>query len=196
MATFTAYPNADGYYDSSASLTNGSSQWIAGNAFFGYSYVARFTNVTIAKNSTISDATFTFWYNSGGGTPAIRLALEAADNPSYPSSRADAAGRTITTNYWDYSRAWNASFSSTSYTTGSWHASAQEVVDRAGWASGQAWQLFFRDNSSPSYAYVQCYGIAETGTSMDPSISVTYTEPAKPAHPFLRRRTRTFQRSF
>lgn len=191
MPTFTAYPNRDAYYTSST-LNTDPGQFVAGNAGAPNHYVARFTNVTIAKNSTISNATLTLSMNSGSGTTKLTIGMEAADNPAYPSSASDAGGRTLTASTAAYDRA----YSGGSYTTASFAGSVQEVVDRSGWASGNAMQLFARDNASSSWNYIQPYGVAAMGTSSDPYITINYTEPAKPARPFLRRRTRTFQRSF
>lgn len=191
MPTFTAYPNRDGYYTSST-LNNDPGQWVGGNAGAPNNYVARFTNVTIAKNATISSATATIDIASGSGTTKLTIGLEAADNPAYPSSAADAGGRTLTSS----TAAYNRAYSGGSYTTNSWAGSAQEVVDRSGWASGNAMQLFMRDNASAAWNYIQPYGVAAAGTANDPYITINYTEPAKPARPFLRRRTRTFRRAF
>lgn len=173
MTTFTAYPNRDGYYTSST-LTNDGGQFVAGNAGAPNHYVARFTNVTIPKNSTISNATLTLSISYGSGTTKLTIGLEAADNPAYPSSASDAGGRTLTSSTVAYDRA----YSSGSYTTSSWSGSAQEVVDRSGWASGNAMQLFARDNASASWNFIQPYGVAAAGTTNDPYITINYTEPA------------------
>lgn len=197
MATFTAYPTADAMWVSSTwdsagtNILNGNSAG-ARNAVFG------FANVTVPKNATISSAILNtnIYSGSGTGTLALRFCLEDADNPAFPTSAADANGRTLTTAYADYSAARPASGTG-SYDWPDFAASVQEVVDRSGWASGNYMNVFSKDNGSSAGTATRYYSVDQTGTSQDPYITINYTDPpAAGALPFLRRRTRTFQRSF
>lgn len=190
MPTFNAYPNADGYWRSDGTFDTTSTAWVAGyTGTRAYGAFFRFTNVTIAKNSTISAATMNFTTTVGAGTPDVRMAMEAADNPAFPTTKADAEGRTITSSYGTYATAWPGAGRRTS---ADFAGSVQEVVDRSGWASGQAMQHHWRDNKATGSNYIQGYTIERAGTTDDPYLSITYTEPAK-AQPVFRRRTRTFK---
>lgn len=190
MPTFAAYPNADGYWRSTGTFDTGGTDFIAGyTGASTYGAFFRFTNVTIAKNSTISAATMNFTTSNGAGTPDIRIAMEAADNPAFPTSKTDAEGRTITSSYGTYSTLWPGAGRRT---TPDFSGSVQEVVDRSGWASGQAMQEHWRDFKATGSNFVQGRCIERTGTTDDPYISITYTAPAK-AQPVFRRRTRTFK---
>jgi len=190
MPTFNAYPNADGYWRSGGTFNTTGTAWVAGyTGTLAYGAFFRFTNVTIAKNSTISAATMDFTTTVGAGTPDIRMAMEAADNPAFPTTKADAEGRTITSSYGTYATAWPGAGRRTS---ADFAGSVQEVVDRSGWASGQAMQHHWRDNKATGSNYIQGYTIEWAGTTNDPYLSITYTEPAK-AQPVFRRRTRTFK---
>lgn len=196
MTTFTAYPNADAAHTSSGSWSTTGTSILNGFSSLSRQAVFGFSNVTIANAATISSAVFDTYISSGGGsgTLALRLTMEDADNPAFPTSVTDSNGRTLTTATADFSGSRPSSGSY--YTWPDFTSVVQEVVDRAGWASGNAMNLFIRDNGSSSGTYTQYYSIDQTGTSMDPYITINYTEPANPARPFLRRRTRTFRRAF
>ena len=132
-------------------------------------------NVTIAPGSTISSNTATLIILSRAGTAAdLRFRYEDADNPTYPTSGSDYDGRARTT-----AELLQTNSSGTgSWTSNSFHASGQEVIDRGGWASGNAKQLFIEDNGSSAH-----YGAFEnriTVYSLDsgsgtPQINWTYS---------------------
>lgn len=175
MPTYSAYPNADGYFRTGTTFDTTGSAWVAGYTSAAFGAFFRYTNVTIAKNSTISAATMDFTTTVGVGTPDIRMAMEAADDPAFPTSQADASGRTITSSYGTYATAWPGAGRRTS---ADFAGSVQEVVDRAGWASGQAMQHHWRDNKGTGSNYIQGYCVERAGTTDDPYLSITYTEPA------------------
>lgn len=188
MPTFNAYPNADGYWSGSGTFNTTGTDFVAGYTGTNFGAFFRLTGVTIASGSTITAATQDYTKNSGAGTPDIRIACEAADNATFPSSKADAEGRTITSSY--------ANITSLPAdgrrTTPDFSASVQEVIDRGGWASGNAIQVHWRDNKATGSNFIQGRCIERTGTADDPYFSITYTAPAK-AQPVFRRRTRTFK---
>lgn len=175
MPTFNAYPNADGYWASNGTFNTTGQAWVAGYSSVAYGAFFRFTNVTIASGSTVSAATMNFTTTVGAGTPDIRMAMEAADDPAFPTTQSDAAGRTITTSYGTYNTAWPGAGART---TPDFAASVQNVIDRGGWASGQAMQHHWRDNKATGSNYIQGYTVERAGTTDDPYLSITYTEPA------------------
>jgi hypothetical protein len=176
MTTYAAYPNADGYWRSDAVFDTTGTAWVAGyTGTRGYGAFFRFTSVTIPAGATIDACTMDFTTTVGAGTPDIRMSFEAADNPAFPTSKADAEGRTVTTAYGNYTTAWPGTGRRT---TPSMAASLQEVVDRGGWASGNAIQNHWRDFKATGSNYIQGYTIERTGTTGDPYLTVDYTEAA------------------
>lgn len=149
--------------------TNGSAVWV------GF----RFTNVTIPQGSTINSA-------------SIILAILANDDPDldiYGNDVDDAATFTST--------AYNISDRALTTAKVNWTASnigayatksspdiasiIQEIVDRAGWASGNDIVILF-DSLSSSYINFKAYDSGE-GSSAYPKITIDYTEPAGGANP-------------
>ena len=178
MPTFAAYPNADGYWRSGGTFDTTGTDWVAGyTSSNSYGAFFRLTSVTIPVGSTISAATQDYTKNAGAGTPDIRIACEAADSATFPSSKADAEGRTITSSYANITTL----PSNARHTTPDFSASVQEVIDRGGWASGNAIQVHWRDNKATGSNYIQGRCIERTGTTDDPYFSITYTEPASGA---------------
>lgn len=164
----------DGYFNSSSLYTTGN-DIVCGFAAIAYGSVFRFTNVTIPAGSTVSAATMTVYNNFGGGTPDIRCYLEAADSPAMPTTRADTVGRTLTSGYCTYATA----YTSSQYRTTPDNTSAvQEVVNRGGWASGNAMIWHWRDNAGSGTKYIQVNQADFMSGANAPSVSITYTEPA------------------
>jgi hypothetical protein len=175
MPTFSAFPAEDGYWRSSGTFNTNGSDFVAGyGGSTTYGAFFRWTNVTIPAGSTAAACVMDVTKNSGSGTCNIRVSFEAADNPTFPTDLSDAQGRTVTSNYAHI----NTAPSNGAYQTPDFTASAQEIIDRGGWASGQAMQVHWRDFAGTGTATFQGRCIERTGTSEDPSISITYTEPA------------------
>ena len=113
----------------------------------------RFTTIPIAKDTTIISAKLQLraYTSLSGATCNVKVLLEAADNPSAPTSNSDVNGRSLTTG-----TAWN---SVEAMTGGTWYDSVditnevQEVVNRAGWASNNAVIVYIKDNGSSTNAY-------------------------------------------
>lgn len=111
----------------------------------------RFLNVTIPPGSVIVSAALTVEATGLVGTATnilTKVFAEAADNPLAPTTAAEFNGRTRTTASvdWDPS-AW---VTTTKYTSPDLAAVIQEVVDRGGWWSGNALQLFWVDDGTPT----------------------------------------------
>lgn len=188
MTTFAAYPASDGYFRNTTTFDTTGTAWVAGYTGATFGAFFRFTSVTIPAGATINSCTMDFTTTVGAGTPDIRMSFEAADNPAFPTTATDAAGRTVTTAYGNFVTAWPGAGRRT---TPGMAASLQEVVDRGGWASGNAIQNHWRDFKATGSNYIQGYTIERAGTADDPYLTVDYTVAAK-AQPVFRRRTRSF----
>lgn len=130
--------------------------------------------LAIPKSATIDSATATGVGLSRTGTVNLILAFEASDNTSAITSWADAEARrgNITS-----SVSWNAVpnfVAGTTYTSPDLKTSLQEVVNRAGWLSGQYVNLLVM-NSSGSSSYRQ-FAAYEHATYDPLLLTVTYTE--------------------
>ena len=114
----------------------------------------RFINVTIPKNATILTAKVTFGaYDAQSGTVCnVIIYGQAADNPPTFSTYANFTGRPLTTALltWPALTAW---LSKTNYDSPDIKYIIQEIVNRSGWASGNAIVLFFNDNASGTNAH-------------------------------------------
>lgn len=164
----------DGYaYPSSIDATN--------YIFFGHSGASslrsfhRFTNVTIPAGATITAAKLQFrCAYERSGTCNVKAHFEAADNPGAPTTYSDLTSRSLTTG-----TAWN---SVELWTVNNWYDSVdikselQEVIDRAGWSSGNAVTVHVVDNSSSSGAQRQSYSYNNSAASAA-KLVVTYTTP-------------------
>jgi hypothetical protein len=138
----------------------------------------RFTNVTIAKNSTISSATITYFANSLGGTVTnvhLRIYGEAADNiAAYSNSNLPGASKTTAYAAMDPTAwAFGTGYSYTITTV------VQEMVNRSGWASGNAMAFCACNQSSSTDTYVESLDVTGgAGSAYYAKLDVTYTEPA------------------
>lgn len=135
----------------------------------------RFTGVTIAKGSTISVATLTFrgFGSDSANNVNLRIRGLAEDNATAPTTYAGAEAKTRTTAAVDYNTApavvFNNPFVMPDITT-----VIQEIVNRAGWSSGNAMCIYVEDNASTAsvgterrfYSYAQ---------SFPPTLDITYT---------------------
>jgi len=136
-----------------------------------------FTAVNVPQGATITAAKLTFIaaQNVSGTTANARIYAEAADGPAASfTNKADYEARiaNLTTEYVDWSSigAWTQE---SSYDTPDITDVIQEIVDRAGWVSGNNITVFIKDNASSTSAYRQPdsydYG------SKFPVLSVTYS---------------------
>jgi len=113
----------------------------------------RFTTIPIAKDTTILSAKLQLraYASVSAATCNVKIHLEAADNPSAPTSNSDVNGRSLTTG-----TVWN---NVEAMTSGTWYDSVditseiQEVVNRAEWSSNNAMIVYIKDNGSSTNAY-------------------------------------------
>lgn len=109
----------------------------------------RFTSVTIAQGTALTSAVISMYSLSdaySGTSVKLKTATENVDNSTMPTSNADARTRTLSTD-----STWAEITSDPAADT--WYsqditATVQTVIDRAGWASGNAMGLRTRDNGS------------------------------------------------
>lgn len=117
------------------------------NGFF------RFSNVQIAPGSTIATAVLEFVPRETNSNTTVNLRIRAVaeDNASAPSSFADAEGRTRTSAQvdWDNVPTWTVD---TAIQSPDITSVVQEIVDRAGWISGNALVIYAEDNGSTAAA--------------------------------------------
>ncbi len=166
--TFTVSSNTD-----DASQDSGGTMYVSSvnsymSRFCGY----RFQNVTIPAGATITSATLQV-YAYGGGTTSFSVDLLAqdADNPStFTSSGSNISGRTGTSAQTVWSVGSSSFTDGQSITSPDFASSIQEVVDRSGWASGNALVVLTTHNSGDK-------GISQRdrSTSYAPKLHITYS---------------------
>ena len=142
----------------------------------------RFLNVTIPKDATIDTAYLTFKASDTrtGTTVNSKIRGEASDNPITFSTLADYQGRAKTTAVvnWDAIPAWTLD---TDYNSPEIKTIIQELVNRAGWASGNALAIFWDDHDDLSTHATGCrrQGKAyDTDTTYCARLHIEYTPPA------------------
>jgi uncharacterized repeat protein (TIGR01451 family) len=138
----------------------------------------RFQNVTIPRGSTINSASVTFRATASSSTATMNVYGQDADNAlTFTTGSANISGRTSTSA--------TVSWSMGSWTSGSNHTTAdlstvvQEIVNRTGWASGNALVIMGRMPSGQSTnKTVEAYD--NTGTN-PPSLTICYVPPVNTA---------------
>lgn len=142
----------------------------------------RFTNVNVPKDVIISSSKLTLTGRGSytGNTVNARISAEATDNPStfaddYAAFDARFANHTTARVDWDAVATWP--------TTDVEHDSPdistviQEIVNRAGWVSGQAMVLFWEDfddrSSHGTLTYRGCYTY-ESDPTKTPKLTIDY----------------------
>lgn len=134
----------------------------------------RFQNVTIPKDATIDSAKIRFWATNASTSTVCNLYvhIEAADDPSAPTTAADLVGRSL-----GAAVTWNAV---AGWTSGTWNDSPSIVtalqthVERAGWASGNDLTIHVLDNGSDSNAF-RNPAMRDYGTAYSAELVVSYT---------------------
>ena len=142
----------------------------------------RFTNITIPKGSTIVSAYLTFTANDNYAVTVVNTKIrgdDADDAPTF-SDATDyfARARTTAEVLWDAIAAWTAE---SEYNSPDIKTVIQEIIDRAGWSSGNAIVIFWDDHDDRS---THSDGATRAGKSYDydtgecPKLHIEYTEPA------------------
>lgn len=134
----------------------------------------RFLNVTIPKNSTISAATLQLYSpDTVSDDPNDDIYCEAADNAvTFGTGDSDISNRSRTTS--------PVSWVATGVGGAAWITSpdiasqVQQVVNRAGWVSGNALVVIFDHTGTPDWRWRAYNGDVSLAAKLD----ITYTAPA------------------
>lgn len=153
----------------------------------------RFLNVTIPVGATITAASLTFRadISVSGTTVNSRIVGNLQTAPTswgtladYQARRGTDAGggnntkRTVASVTWDSIAAWTIN---TDYTSPDISTVIQEIVNQAGWASGNNLALWFDDHENRSNSGAGCYRRVYTydgSTTYAPKLDITYTVAA------------------
>lgn len=155
MATWTiATGTDDGHWDPGGGFSATSNYCLVGyassqprHAFF------RYTNITIPQGTTILTAKITFVARyAGSGTVGLYIYGNDVDSATAPTTNADAANLGLTTAYTSWSPV--DMDQNSSYDTPDLTSVVQEIVDRAGWSSGNAMQFIVRRISGTNPRYL------------------------------------------
>lgn len=163
------------FYSSGASCDFGR-DYLAGDHDTTEDSFARFASVSVPAGATINSATLKLTANSSNSANFVKIKIfgEKALNPSVVTSYDDYTNRAKTTAYLqnDAVSAWVAG------TTYSFDLTAviAEIIAQAGWASGNAVQIFVMNNvSSAGTAVWRRPKSHETSTSLCAELDITYT---------------------
>ncbi|MBA7583291.1 hypothetical protein ES708_25232 [subsurface metagenome] len=148
----------------------------------------RFTNITIGKGATINQAYLTFRCSGTEGGQTVRTRISAEDVDDAPTFANDAAAfdarwanRTTARVDWDSIPAWTLD---EDYNSLEIKSVIQEVIDRAGWASGNDIVIFwedFEDRSDKTVARRLAYSY-DGSVEFAPKLVIDYTPPAYTIH--------------
>ena len=134
----------------------------------------RYTGLQIPKGATITNATLQFTADAtpGSGTVNVFIDGEAADNAATFNSAtaSDISNRTVTSgaNRVSWSpAAWTASTADATSTTPDLKNLVQEIVNRAGWQTGNALNLIIRNNGTTGTNARNAQAL-DTGDTNDP----------------------------
>jgi hypothetical protein len=134
-----------------------------------------FTNVTIPNGATIINAYLQYRCKTSqsGTTILSRIYGNNVDDATAPTTAAEYNGKALTTAYvdWDSVGSWTAG---TWYDTPDIKTVIQEIVNRAGWASGNDILILHKDDGSTNGA-VRTANPYEDGASFAPKLVIEYT---------------------
>jgi hypothetical protein len=168
-----------GLFYGDADYANDSADLWVGNRINGaredFSIALRFTNVTIPQGATIDAAYVTLRGENTDSTSGLIACIWAADadNQSMPADydACEALTRTTATASWTDP----AVTSGSNINTPSIATVIKEVVDRAGWASGNALVVCIENNQSSDGVY-RSFHSYDSNSSYAPVLHIEYTE--------------------
>lgn len=106
----------------------------------------RFTNVTVPQGANITTAHLTYGAYGLWGTPLTKIYANDVDNATNPTGATDAESRALTSAAVDWDPVgWE---SGNFYDSPEIKTVIQEIIDRAGWSSGNALMILHRDDGS------------------------------------------------
>lgn len=166
---------ADDGYSTSASAFNNNNNYVhfGDNAGVGLDTFLRFQNVAIPNSAVITAASIQFQANSSlaGTTVNVNIKGDASDNATAPTTRATHTGKTRTSASVNWQPGGQTAGSN--YTTPDISSVIQEIVNRAGWVSGNALQILIDNNGSSANARREekAYDLS---TTLCAQLSITY----------------------
>ncbi len=172
----------DQYYDATpptsySNYTYGGSIYSIGVSFYSSSNkyrfrntFLRFTDVTIPAGSTISAAKLKVDFLSGAER-TFQINGYDADNVSQPSSASDGNH----SNHTSANASWTVPASAAVHDSPDIKTIIQEIVDRAGWASGNAMMFSIWLNASEYSTYSRNLYFIDATHGTDPQLEVTYS---------------------
>lgn len=136
---------------------------------------SRFTGATIAAAATINSCVYTMQANvtTSGTSVNMTVGFHAADNSGQVADITDFDGRTLTAT----TIAWTniaAITSGVDFSSPDLKGSLQNIMDRGGWASGNAINLFLRNNATTNLA-VRTADSYDVTTSLCGRLAIDYT---------------------
>ena len=163
----------DGYIGGTSTFDNSNTYMQVGMTYEYHNMYSAWMGVTVPKDATITAANLSYKaYASASTTVPTKIYFNAIDDSFDPTNRTtyNALARTTA----------NVAWSMPSFTAGTWYDSpdissiVQEIVNRAGWVSGN-WMMAMHDNNAAgSYAYRQVYTY-DGGTTSGAKLVVTYS---------------------
>jgi hypothetical protein len=165
----------DGYAASGVWTSNASPDSFGNNTAIAYSTACRFPNVNVPNGAVITSAYILFTPNQtlSSTTVTVDIAAEDADDPAQITNFADFSARTRATAVaWANVPTFTADVQVSSPDIA---ATIQDVVDRSGWASGQAMNIFVDDNGSSANAWRRYYSYNQ-GNGGEPVLVISYTD--------------------
>lgn len=136
----------------------------------------RFINVTVSRGATINSAIWQgFQTGDLTGTPTLVVQAEAADNAAtFIGTCADFDNRATTTAFvnWTPGTGLNQFHSSPDLKT-----IIQEIVDRPGWASGNALVIFIQWNGTDLEGNYRTWETLDGNPTNVPKLDITFTPP-------------------
>lgn len=150
--------------------------------YYEYGCGTQWTGVNIPKSSTINDAYITMYCRVTDTATAVKTQIhgELSSNSAAFSTSADFDGRTRTAASvtWDIGSAWTKD---QAYTSTNITAIIQEIVNQAGWASGNNLTIFWDDFIGRSgNGQIKSAWTYDSNSTGAPKLTVTYTGNATP----------------
>ena len=172
----------DGYSDSAGGFTPALNNNVVGNISAVFDMWLRFLNVTVPVGATITSAYLEVYgfHNVNSIDVVSNIYANDADDATLPTTRAthEAKARTTAFTAWDNPAAWSGATRQSDDLS----AVIQEVVDRPGWASGNALMILWDDDGSPAGPDNRLHASSyEHATHPAPLLHIEYTEPASGA---------------
>lgn len=154
-----------------------------------YSAGARFTNVTVPQGATITSATFILTaqatYNAGSNTISYLVSAEASNNgPAFsvaqPGDCLRSASAPVGSNARPRTTAVSAAWNQNSVTANTEYSIdvtsvVQEIINRAGWVSGNAINIIVDTNTTTTQGEWQDYYSYDGSTTKAPKLNIVYS---------------------